>query len=196
MKATTLIILSLCFLTAYGQSRRDSISIDIKLLSCVLDSKNESFNLTYAITNLSNETQYLWFNTNGIVDNRDLIKEFFLSKNDEGSCFYQIALETEATFKHELFGSFIKKLDSGKSFNIEFVSQEKIPEERIAEIVTFLDQTIVVMSESTITKEIKGFQSFNPHVFYTGSSLPLFVSDFLEVIGRIKTERTDEDEIL
>lgn len=185
MRIIIFIIVNICFLTVNGQSKRNNINT--KLLSCYIDSKNEVFNLTYSIVNLSNETQYLWFTTNEVVDNNALIKEFFFNKKG-GSCFYQIAMETNATFEPVLFESFIKKIDSGNSFNLEFVSRKEISEREITEIVNFLDQVIVVMSESEITKEIKNFRAFNPNIYYASSSLPLFLETFLKTIGKIKNK--------
>lgn len=189
MRVIIFIIVNICFLTVNGQSKKNNINIDTKLLSYYIDSKNEVFNLTYSIANLSNETQYLWFSTNEVVNNNDLIKEFFFSPKG-GSCFYQIAMETNATFEHVLFESFIKKIDSGSFFDLEFVSRKEISEKEITEIVNFLNQTIVVMSESEITKEIKGFQAFNPNIYYASSSLPLFVETFLKTIGKMKKQDT------
>lgn len=183
MRIITFIVVNIFFMDVYGQLNKN-ISVDTELLSYYIESKSKIFNLTYSITNLSNETQYFWFNANKTVDDSDLIKEFFFTKKD-GSCFYQIAMESNAIYVHGLFDSFIKKLDNGKSFDLEFISQKKISEREIAEIVTFLDQTIVVVSESEIIKNVREFQSFNPLVFYPKSSLPLFVDSFLKTIRKI-----------
>jgi hypothetical protein len=177
----TILFVFLLILSIDGRAQtsiNDSLIVKKNVTHYSFGNEKRVYNILYEIDNQSCDTFYLWIEDNIHSSDADKIKDYF-RKNKGDMSLYQMAMEVNITIEGiAVFYTFLKPIQSYKSFTIQIISTEEISECKKNKIFNYLDEHVVIVKKNILAQYINGLEHFNPIVFYKEEFLTLPLSLF------------------
>jgi len=175
-KTTTLIFVLLMLSTICYARTADNFIIRKDSLRICVQNMGSVFSLLYEVENRSNGIYYLWIARKVHSTERERIMYYFAS--DRGHFhLYGIAFESEIIFGcPSIYSTFLKKIKPQERFTIQILSDERFSECKKEQFFRYLDEHVVIVSETTLGQHLAGVENFNPRLFYRHSFITIPVN--------------------
>ncbi len=135
--------------------------------------------LTYRIYNKGNENIWLWISKDEMIAISDSskIRDYFLKKSKgSDASLYQIGMDGNVeAFIPAMFETFITCILPHKCFTINIISKGNVSELSKQKIFSYLDNNVVMYSETCILKYIPNLINMSPIVFFKKPCIDLYL---------------------
>jgi hypothetical protein len=123
-----------------------------------IETKNDNYkcfySLLYTVHNIDNDIVWLWLENETYSSDNEKNKRYFFN-NNKGISFFHLLTDANVIvtdFCPILFETFLKPIESNKSFTLQIFSDEPISYQKKEDIFEYLDKHIVIEPNEQFTK--------------------------------------------
>lgn len=177
MKVILILFAVSCITNGYAQECQPLYKTIQKDVSLYRQNDDWITSLVYKIENKNDETIWLWIDKNDVsgLSNKEKFKKYFNTALPS----LQLTL-LNIGFNGELGeyvlvpGTFIKRIYPYQYFQLQIIGKGRFSEQKIQNLIQYLDQRIVFMTECQLNEIKKGITEMRDCVFYKPNLITLY----------------------